>query len=86
MNQLQSKFRGCLVGALVGDCLGAVYEGDQVVSKTVLNRFFTGLKDSNKKGFKHPYTDDTAMTKSLALSLIDKNGFDARDCAQRFTQ
>lgn len=31
------------------------------------------------------YTDDTAMTRCLASSLIEKNGFHASDLAQRFT-
>ena len=27
---LRDKFRGCLVGALLGDCLGAPFEGDSL--------------------------------------------------------
>lgn len=38
---LMSKFRGCLAGTLVGDCLGAPFEGDQVVPKVGLQQFIT---------------------------------------------
>ena len=31
-----------------------------------------------------PYTDDTAMTRSVAESLIEKKSFDATDMAMRF--
>jgi poly(ADP-ribose) glycohydrolase ARH3 len=41
---LASKFRGCLVGALLGDCLGAPYEMDSGVSKTVLQKYFDKLE------------------------------------------
>jgi poly(ADP-ribose) glycohydrolase ARH3 len=41
---LASKFRGCLVGGLLGDCLGAPYEGDTVTSKTVLQQYFDKLE------------------------------------------
>lgn len=29
---LKSKFRGCLLGALLGDCLGAPFEGDEITA------------------------------------------------------
>jgi poly(ADP-ribose) glycohydrolase ARH3 len=41
---LASKFRGCLVGGLLGDCLGAPYEGDYGISKTVLQKYFDTLE------------------------------------------
>jgi poly(ADP-ribose) glycohydrolase ARH3 len=41
---LASKFRGCLVGCLLGDCLGAPYEGDYGISKTVLQKYFDKLE------------------------------------------
>lgn len=33
-----------------------------------------------------PYTDDTAMTKSVAESLLSNKGFDPKDLAKRFTE
>lgn len=84
---LASKFRGCLVGSLLGDCLGAPFEGDFPVSKSVLTSYITKLLDESAKGLLpfRPYTDDTAMTRCLAASLIEKQGFHAGDLAQRFT-
>jgi poly(ADP-ribose) glycohydrolase ARH3 len=41
---LASKFRGCLVGGLLGDCLGAPYEGDYGISKTVLQKYFDKME------------------------------------------
>lgn len=40
---LTSKVRGCLVGALLGDCLGSPYEGESNVSKVVLQNYFDKL-------------------------------------------
>ncbi len=31
----------------------------------------------------HKFTDDTAMARSVAKSLIEKNGLDVKDLAQR---
>jgi hypothetical protein len=39
-----SKFRGCLVCGLLGDCLGAAYEGNRGISKTVLQEYFDKLE------------------------------------------
>jgi len=47
---LASKFRGCLVGGLLGDCLGAPYEGDNGISKTVLQEYFDKLEGPYFKG------------------------------------
>jgi ADP-ribosylglycohydrolase len=51
---LASKFTGCLVGGLLGDCLGAPYEMnrglsnivDLGVSKTELQEYFDKLEGS----------------------------------------
>jgi poly(ADP-ribose) glycohydrolase ARH3 len=40
---LASKFRGCLVGGLLGDCLGAPYEGYFTIKKTELQEYFDKL-------------------------------------------
>jgi len=81
---LLSRFQGCLMGVLVGDCLGAPFEGQQFISKAHLNRYFNQLLDPT---FRHPfkkYTDDTIMTKSVALSLTTCKGYQAEDMAKRF--
>lgn len=42
---LKSKFRGCLLGALIGDCLGAPFEGDTITmgGKIVLQKYWDKL-------------------------------------------
>lgn len=61
---LRSKFRGALVGALVGDAFGAVFEGHggtvPEASLTELERSHSALR----------YTDDTALTIALAESVL----------------
>ncbi|ODN02079.1 Poly(ADP-ribose) glycohydrolase ARH3 [Orchesella cincta] len=81
-----SRFRGSMLGSLMGDCLGGPFEGDAVVSRTHLNNYFQQLRDPKKRLPFKPYTDDTAMTKSVALSLIDNKGYNAQDMAKRFTK
>ena len=44
---LLSKFRGALVGAVVGDCLGAYYENEKVVNLQSLTTFISGLSSEN---------------------------------------
>jgi len=41
---IDSKFRGCLVGGLLGDCLGAPYEGHYGISKPGLQNYFDKLE------------------------------------------
>ncbi|XP_075223533.1 ADP-ribosylhydrolase ARH3-like isoform X2 [Lycorma delicatula] len=83
---LANKFRGCLVGALLGDCLGAPYEGEYNISKVVLQKYFDKLEGPYFASPVKPYTDDTAMTKCVAESLIAKGGMDQKDLADRFTK
>uniref|UniRef100_A0A1B6CBF3 ADP-ribosylhydrolase ARH3 n=1 Tax=Clastoptera arizonana TaxID=38151 RepID=A0A1B6CBF3_9HEMI len=82
--KLTSKFRGCLIGALLGDCLGVPFEGESSVSKIVLQNFFNKLSGPYFKSPYHQYSDDTAMTKGLAQSLIENNGFDEKHMAKTF--
>ena len=84
---MRSKFRGCLIGALIGDCIGSPFEGESQVMKGMLNAFFSKLLvESNQRALQiYSYTDDTAMTKSVAESLSEHNSFNAADLATRFT-
>lgn len=87
ITSLASKFRGCLIGGLLGDCIGAPFEGDFPVSKTVLKNYLSNLlSDTSKTGTLQmlPYTDDTAMTLSVAKSLVEKRTFDPKDMAKKF--
>ena len=85
------RFQGCLVGALIGDCLGAPFEGScwaegRGIAKEkiikLINPNQMNLKDNGSK----LYTDDTAMAKSVCASLLHLNKFDSVDMATRFTK
>lgn len=49
---LRSKFRGCLLGSLLGDCLGAPFEGDVISSgdKLVIKNYLDKLLVPDFKG------------------------------------
>ncbi|KAK3928551.1 ADP-ribose glycohydrolase ARH3 [Frankliniella fusca] len=83
---LLSKFRGCLAGALLGDCFGAPFEfqDEDGPSPVVLNKFFAKLEGPPFKTPKYAYTDDTAMTKCIAQSFVERANLDERDLAKRF--
>lgn len=83
---IKSKFRGCLLGSLIGDCVGAPFEGDIVTSgdKIVIQRYFEKLQDPSFKAPYKQYTDDTAMMKSVAKFLIDKPEPDYKFLAKLF--
>ena len=73
------RFRGALVGAAVGDALGAPFEGVPSVERSVLE----GLNDDPGP---LRYTDDTHMTLGLAQSLVDREGFDGVQMAELFAR
>ncbi|KAH9499242.1 ADP-ribose glycohydrolase ARH3 [Bulinus truncatus] len=86
-----SRFKGCLVGAVVGDCIGSIYEGRSHVKTNAiieelrkLEKKKQKLNEKDEKPLR--YTDDTAMAQSVALSLIHKGSFDAVDMGKRFAE
>ncbi|XP_071792704.1 ADP-ribosylhydrolase ARH3-like [Asterias amurensis] len=93
-SRLKSRFRGSLVGAVAGDCLGAPYEcgtqlpeGGTLMSEVVKFMQNLGKNIDKEKGRKFAFTDDTAMARSVAASLIHCKGkYDARDMARRFSE
>lgn len=46
---LANKFRGCMLGSLLGDCLGAPFENESVVSKVVLQKYFDTIEAPSSK-------------------------------------
>ncbi|XP_055951051.1 ADP-ribosylhydrolase ARH3-like [Argiope bruennichi] len=80
---LLSKFRGCMIGSLIGDCLGAPFEGDSRVSKRILGNYFYNLLTGGSIQI-FPYTDDTCMTLSVASSLVENKKVDPKDLAKKF--
>ncbi|XP_011064076.1 PREDICTED: poly(ADP-ribose) glycohydrolase ARH3-like [Acromyrmex echinatior] len=86
---LKNKFRGTMLGVLVGDCLGSPYEGLKTISiqkKRVLQRRLNQLWDTKFREPVMEYTDDSAMTRALAESLIEKQELDIVDVAKRFAK
>ena len=89
---LRSKFRGCLLGALFGDALGARFECTyfnepvpshefEQFSKENLSKY-QGKESVNKL---FHFTDDSAMTMALCRSLLAKKTFNIKDLAKQFT-
>ncbi|KAL6440681.1 hypothetical protein ACFW04_003273 [Cataglyphis niger] len=86
---LKSKFRGTMLGVLVGDILGSPYEGKKVISarkKIYLQRRLDMLEGTKFREPVMEFTDDSAMTRSLAESLIEKRDLDIIDVAKRFVE
>jgi ADP-ribosylglycohydrolase len=75
------RYRGCLVGLAVGDALGTTLEFQAPGT-------FRPLKDMLGGGpfrlLPGQWTDDTSMALCLAASLIERQGFDARDQMERY--
>jgi len=76
----KNNFIGSLIGLAVGDALGAPYEFKKPpynVSSGYIRGGFHNVSIGE-------WTDDTSMALCLAQSLIDKNGFDARDQMNKY--
>lgn len=74
----RSRYRGALLGVLVGDGLGAPFEGHAgLVSAAEIAAAAQGTATLR-------FTDDTAMTMALADSLLRMGGVDEDDLARAF--
>ena len=79
---LGSRFAGALLGTMVGDTLGAPFEG-QPHERMADRR--DELRDNAVEWMRRSrYTDDTQMMIGVAESLVAARGFDADDMALRF--
>jgi ADP-ribosylglycohydrolase len=85
---LEDKFKGCIVGAAIGDALGMPTE---YLPREKLKEYFNGkVRDFQKALPSTPcshlnpgqYTDDTQQLIVLAKSLIKNNGFNLKDFAK----
>lgn len=76
---LQTKFRGALLGVAVGDALGAPFEGARTAPPERLERL--QQEPGNLR-----YTDDTHMTLGMAQSLVERGGFDGEHMAATFAR
>lgn len=85
---VMSRFRGCLIGALVGDCFGKPFEDAGKATIESVKKFVDNVEaEKSKKNAKilH-YTDDTEMRLSVEASLLKHKGFNAQDMAKRFAK
>lgn len=81
-------YRGVLVGALLGDSIGAAWEmanwNTTHPLEKVTSRIAQRVKDNlASKDRKMEYTDDSAMTLAMARSFVERKGFNARDLARK---
>ena len=76
----KNKIIGSLIGLAVGDALGASYEFKRP-PYNINENYITGGVHNVSIG---EWTDDTSMALCLAQSLIDKNGFDAKDQMDKY--
>jgi poly(ADP-ribose) glycohydrolase ARH3 len=86
---LRSKFRGCLLGALLGDALGAEFEGKYMYVPVPSHEFepFSNIDLTEFKERKRfHFTDDSAMTMALCRSLLQEKSFDTNHLARKFVE
>lgn len=79
--ELQGRYRGSLLGLAMGDALGTTLEFSPPGSFAPLKDMVGGGPFALGAG---EWTDDTSMALCLAVSLIERRGFDARDQMQRY--
>jgi ADP-ribosyl-[dinitrogen reductase] hydrolase len=77
------RFHGCLLGLAVGDAVGTTVEFQPRGSFTPLTDMVGGGPFHLAPG---QWTDDTSMALCLAESLIEVQGFDARDQMERYVR
>jgi ADP-ribosyl-[dinitrogen reductase] hydrolase len=80
---LQSKFRGAMLGLAVGDAVGTTLEFKSPGSFKTIDDMVGGGPFHLAIG---EWTDDTSMALCLAESLIEKQGFDPIDQLDRYTR
>ena len=87
MNQTQDSYRGALIGAAVGDSLGATVDDlsrDEVRERFGVHRELVGGGRLNLKAGE--VGDDTRLAFVVAKSLAENNETDARDIATRMVE
>lgn len=81
-----SRFRGALVAGVLGDCIGGEFEGAEEVPMESVLQHLSSLDDETKGTGILEYSDDTAMARCVAQSLLTRTGFDEYDMARRFAK
>ena len=78
-----NRVRGALIGLAVGDALGTTLEFEPPGTFTPITDMVGGGCWNLQPG---QWTDDTSMALCLAESLVERNGFDARDQMERYVR
>lgn len=78
---LESRYRGCLLGLACGDAVGTTVEFCPRGSFDPITDMLGGGPFNLKTG---QWTDDTAMAICLAQSFLHRDGFDATDQMNRY--
>lgn len=81
-----SRFRGALVAAVLGDCVGGEFEGAEEVPMDRVLQHLNGLNDETRGDGILQFSDDTAMTRCVVQSLLARASFDGQDMARRFAK
>ena len=79
----QDRFRGCLLGLAAGDALGTTLEFKSPGTFEPIEDMVGGGPFNLQPG---QWTDDTSMALCLATSLVEREGFDARDQMERYVR
>src|SRR5688572_11475078 len=83
---MQARFRGSLLGLATGDALGGPVEF--MTREAILTKYGKPLREMVGGGWlklkKGETTDDTAMARMLAESLVHCDGLNTVDVAQRY--
>ncbi|CAG7827205.1 unnamed protein product [Allacma fusca] len=91
-----NQFKGCMIGLLVGDCLGFPYENESssYIPLNLIRKDLKGIKDGSLESRcltdtgRKQYTDDTSMSICVSKFLLESpsGNLDYRDLAQRYKQ
>ncbi|KAJ1176825.1 hypothetical protein NDU88_002092 [Pleurodeles waltl] len=81
-----SRFRGALLGALMGDCFGSEFEGQNSMRAATVIRTVRRMEEEDRGQGTLDFTDDTAMARSVVQSLLSNEEFDEVDMAKRFAE
>jgi ADP-ribosylglycohydrolase len=83
------QFKGCILGCALGDAVGAVIErkptaaAQAYITKCVQKFDFSKVRAHHGGSAFGQYTDDTQLTRELALSIVDEGTFVPEDFAAR---
>jgi ADP-ribosyl-[dinitrogen reductase] hydrolase len=80
---LRERFLGTMFGLAVGDAVAAATQFRRPGTFTPIGDMLGGGPFDLPRG---AYSDDTAMALCLAESLLERDGFDARDQVQRYSR